>query len=64
MDKRKLSAIPREPAGVDMLETARRLGGMSHIVTARLVEGNKILLLNFFEIATLREGKTEAAFRT
>ncbi len=64
MEKRKLSAIPRESADADMLETARRLDGMSHIVTARLVEDNKILLLNFFEIVTLREGKTEAAFRT
>ncbi|MCI8673082.1 MAG: hypothetical protein HFI89_06290 [Lachnospiraceae bacterium] len=64
MEKRKLSVIPRESADADMLQTAHRLGGMSHMVTARLIENNKILLLNFFEIEALREGKTEAAFRT
>lgn len=64
MEKRKLSAVPRKEAISDMLEIAGRLGGMSHIVTAELIEDNKILLLYFYEIATLRKGKTEAAFRT
>lgn len=64
MDKRALAAIPRETASTDMLEIAGRLGGMRHIVTARLIEENKILLLNFFEIETLRKGKTDAEFRT
>jgi hypothetical protein len=64
MDKRKLSAVPRETATEDMLEIAGTLEGMKHIVTASLIENNKILLLYFYEIASLRKGKTDAAFRT
>lgn len=64
MDKRKLSAIPRDEATADMMDIARRLGSIRHIVTARLIEDKKILLLNFFEVSTLKKGKTEAAFRT
>lgn len=64
MEKRKMSAIPRAEATLDMLEIAGRLGGMKHIVTAELIEDGKILLLYFYEITTLRRGKTEAAFRT
>lgn len=64
MDKRKLSAIPREGASADMLEIANRLGSIRHIVTARLLEENKILLLNFYEVSKLKKGKTAAAFRT
>ncbi len=64
MDKRKLAAVPRKPAAKDMLEIAERLGCMSHIVTAEKIFDNKILLLCFYEIETLRKGKTEAAFRT
>ncbi len=64
MDKRRLSAIPRETASEDMLEIAGRLGSMRHIVTAQLIENDKILLLHFYEIVDLRKGKSEAAFRT
>lgn len=64
MDKRKLSKIPIEAATEDMLEIAPRLGGMNHIVTASLIEENKILLLYFYEISELKKGKTVAAFRT
>ena len=64
MDKRKLSAVSRETATKDMLEIAGTLKGMRHIVTASLIENNKILLLYFYEIASLRKGKTDAAFRT
>jgi len=64
MDKRKLSAVPRETATEDMLEIAGTLEGMKHIVTASLIENNKILLLYFYEIPSLRKGKTDAAFRT
>lgn len=64
MDKRKLSRIPREQASADMLEIARRLGGMKHIVTAKVLDDMKILQLTFYEIGTLRKGKPEAAFRT
>lgn len=64
MNKRRLSAIPRDEATTDMLDIAGRLEGMHHIVTARLVEENKILLLNFYEVSKLKKGKTEAAFRT
>lgn len=64
MDKRKLSKLPIETATEDMLEIAPRLGGMNHIVTASLIEDNKILLLYFYEISELKKGKTVAAFRT
>lgn len=64
MDKRRLSAIPREEATADMVEIAGRLGKMKHAVTARLIENNKILLLHFYEVSKLKKGKTEAVFRT
>ena len=62
MEKRKLSALPRPEATAEMVEMADRLDGMEHIVTAELVEDNKILLLNFYEVSKLKKGKTEAAF--
>lgn len=64
MNKRKLSKIPREPAAPDMIRIAKRLGSMSHIVTARLLEDEKILQLTFYETSKLKQGKPEAAFRT
>lgn len=64
MEKRKLSKIPEEKATEQMLELARRLQGNSHIVKASLLEDKKILLLNFYEIKSLKNGKTGAAFRT
>lgn len=64
MEKRKLSAIPRETANNEMLKMAEQLNEMRHIVTAQLIEDNKILLLYFYEIASLRKGNTGAAFRT
>lgn len=64
MDKRMLSKVARPEATKEMVEMAERLGGMKHIVTAQLIEDNKILLLNFFEVSKLKHRKTEAAFRT
>lgn len=64
MDKRMLSKVARPEATKEMVEMAERLRGMKHIVTAQLIEDNKILLLNFFEVSKLKNGKTEAAFRT
>lgn len=64
MDKRKLSAVPRDAASEDMMESARRLEGMRHMVTARLVEDDKILLLTFYKVSELAKGKPGAAFRT
>lgn len=64
MEKRRLSAIPREQAPRDMAEQAAALVGIEHTVTARLVEDGKILLLNFYEVSKLKQGKTGAAFRT
>lgn len=63
MDKRKLSKVPIETATNDMQDIAQRLNE-KYIVTVSLIEDNKILLMHFYEIATLREGKTQAAFRT
>lgn len=64
MDKRKLSKIPIETATKDMIEMTQKLNGINHIVTASLIEDNKILLLYFYEISELKKGKTVAAFRT
>lgn len=64
MNKRKLSKIPRDPATPDMFKIAKRLGSMTHIVTASLLEDEKILQLTFYEIERLKEEKPEAAFRT
>ena len=64
MEKRKLSAIAREKASEDMIEIAGRLKGMRHIVTAQMVEDNKILILTFYNILDLAKGKEGAAFRT
>lgn len=64
MDKRKLSRSPRDPATPDMIETAERLDGMIHIVTARLLGDEKILQLTFYETSKLKQGKPGAAFRT
>ena len=64
MEKRKLSAIAREKASEDMIEIAGRLKGMRHIVTAQMVEDNRILLLTFYNISDLANGKEGAAFRT
>lgn len=64
MDKRKLSKVPRGTATPEMMEMSRGLSDKSHIVTAELLEENKILLLTFYETGMLNEGKPEAAFRT
>lgn len=64
MEKRKLSAIPRAKATPDMMDVASRLKKMDYIVTAELIENEEILLLYFYEIKALREGKPEAKFRT
>lgn len=57
MEKRKLSTLPRPEATAEMVEMADRLDGMEDIVTAELVEDNKILLLNFYEVSKLKKGK-------
>ena len=64
MEKRKLSAIAREKASEDMIEIAGRLKGMRHIVTAQMVEDNRILLLTFYNVSDLANGKEGATFRT
>lgn len=64
MDKRKLSRVPRESASADMMDMSGQLGEMTHIVTARLIEDKKILLLTFYRISELQKGKPEAEFRT
>lgn len=55
MEKRKLSAIAREKASEDMIEIAGRLKGMRHIVTAQMVEDNRILILTFYKISGIAE---------
>lgn len=64
MDKRKLSRIERVPASADMMETAKRLSDIEHMVTAELLFEKEILQLTFYETRKLRKGKPDAAFRT
>lgn len=63
MDKRALAKVPIEVATPEMVAMAEKLHE-NNIVTASVIEGKKILLLNFYETAKLKEGKTAAVFRT
>ena len=62
MDKRKLSKLPREEASDEMLRIAENTAG-THIVTAREPEDD-LLMLTFYPISGLKEGKREAQIRT
>lgn len=64
MDKKRLSRIPRKHASAEMLETAERLNGLRHIMTAELDETGKILIIYAYRISELKKGHTEAEFRT
>ncbi len=64
MEKRKLSAIPREEASTEIVELAHQLTDIEIIATAKLVENKKILLLNFYKTANLKKGNTKAVLRT
>lgn len=64
MDKRKLSKIPRISATKEMCETAERLSGIEHIVTAELIEGDEILQMTCYKVKDLRAGKLDGDFRT
>lgn len=64
MDKKRLSKIPRKQASAEMMETAERLNGLRHIVTAELDETGKILVIYAYRISELKKGHTEAEFRT
>ncbi len=66
MNKRALSKLERPAATEEMLRLAERTDGDKYIVTAKIVDidGEKILLLNFFLRSQLAKKKTEAAFRT
>lgn len=63
MEKRKLSAIERPKATPEMVEKAGELNEIKYIIDTELVDKN-IVVMNFFAVAELREGKTTAAFRT
>lgn len=62
MEKRKLSQIPREEASDEMLHFAERATG-THIVTCWEPEKD-ILMITFYPIKGLKEGKREAQIRT
>ncbi|MCR5791361.1 MAG: PcfJ domain-containing protein [Lachnospiraceae bacterium] len=64
MDKRKLSALPRQEATGDMLDIADRIGGLRHIITAELTEDGTILVIYVYPVKDLKKGKREAIFRT
>lgn len=63
MDKRKLSAMPRVEATPEMVEMADRMPGIKHMVTAELVDDNKILLLNFFEVSKLKKRENRSSIQ-
>ena len=62
MDKRKLSKLPLEEASDEMLRIAENTTG-THIVTAR-EPADDLLMLTFYPISGLKEGKREAQIRT
>ena len=66
MNKRALSKLERPAATEEMLRLAERTDGDKYIATAKIIDidGEKILLLNFFLRSQLAKKKTEAAFRT
>lgn len=66
MNKRALSKVERPVATEEMFRLAERTEDDKYIATAKIVdiEGEKILLLNFFQRLQLVKKKTEAAFRT
>lgn len=66
MNKRAFSKIERPVATEEILRLAERTEGDKYIATAKIVDidGEKILLLNFFRRSQLAKKKTEAAFRT
>lgn len=66
MNKRALSKIERPSATEEMLRLAERTDGNKYIATAKIadIDGEKILLLNFFLRSQLAKKKTKAAFRT
>lgn len=66
MNKRAFSKIDRPIATEDMLCLAERTDGDKYIATANIVDvdGEKILLLNFFMRSQLVKKNTGAAFRT
>ena len=55
--KKKAVCIARPEATAEMVEMADRLDGMENIVTAELVDDNKILLLNFYEVIEAQKRK-------
>lgn len=66
MNKRSLSRIEKPKASENMIRLAKRTDGDRYIATAKIidVDGEKILLLNFFQRSELVKEKTGAAFRT
>lgn len=64
MDKRALSAIDRQFATDEMIETADRLGGMKFMATVDLVEDKTVVMMHIYRISDLKKGKRVAEFRT
>ena len=66
MNKRLLSRIEKPKASENMIRLAKRTDGDRYIATTKIVDvdGEKILLLNFFHRSELVKEKTGAAFRT
>ena len=64
MDKRVLSAIPRQTATNAMIDIADRIGGIKHVITAELIESGSILVIYAYRVNDLVKGKREAEFRT
>ena len=66
MNKRLLSRIEKPKASENMIRLAKRTDGDRYIATAKIidVDGEKILLLNFFQRSELVKEKTGAALRT
>ncbi len=63
MDKRKLSAIPRQTATDEMIDIADRIGTLKHIVTADLIDESMVVIY-LYKVSALKKGDKNAAYRT
>lgn len=65
MKKRELSKISRPEADSQMIDLANKLTDMNYIATVEetILDNKKVLILNLFKIATLKNNNSEAELR-
>lgn len=63
MNKRALSAIPRQTATDEIVEAANNLSEEQYIATAEFVENGTIMMMHVYRISNLKKGERNANFR-